>query len=64
VSAESIILTVAESLLLLTTASRFLVQELISLVVLCKKLKATIKNGLPSEQPQLLDQRPSKRELG
>ena len=51
-------------ILLLITASRFVLQGLISLVILYKKLKATFKNELPAEQGLLLDQTRSRRDVG
>ena len=51
---ESIIIYTAGALLLSITASRFLIQELIALVRLCKQLKAEI--GTPSQPaPQSAD---------
>lgn len=41
-----------------------MLQELISLVILCKKLKATFQNELPAEQGLLLDQTRSRRDVG
>lgn len=61
-SAEPIILYTAGALLLSITASRFLLQELITLVVLFKKLKAVIKNPLLSAPSQGLDETHSKRD--
>lgn len=46
---ESIIIVISGALLLLITASKFLMQELISLVLLYKKLCAAIKSKYPSE---------------
>jgi hypothetical protein len=44
---EPLIIYTAGALLLSITASRFLLQELIALVILYKRLKATIKADLP-----------------
>ena len=41
-----------------------MLQELISLVILYKNLKATFKNELPAEQGLLLDQTHSRRDVG
>ena len=62
-SVETIILYVAGALLLLITASRFLVQELIALVLLWKKLRATIKAEIPFELSPHSDQTGSRRKL-
>jgi hypothetical protein len=61
---DSTIIFATAGILLLITASRFVLQELISLVILYKKLKATIKKELPAEQRLLLDQTRSRREVG
>jgi hypothetical protein len=60
---EPTIIYTAGALLLSITASRFLLQELIALVVLYKKLKATIRTEVRSELPESSSQTDSKREL-
>jgi hypothetical protein len=47
---ESIIIVVAGALLLTITASRFLLQELVTLVRLYKQLRAEIRAPLPPVQ--------------
>jgi hypothetical protein len=47
---ESIIIYTAGALLLTITASRFLIQELIALVRLCKQLKVELHAPLPPAQ--------------
>jgi hypothetical protein len=57
---EPYIIYTAGALLLSITASRFLLQEPISVVHLYKKLKAAVKAGPPSLPPGDEDQRSSK----
>jgi len=57
---EPYIIYTAGALLLAITASRFLLQELISLVHLYKKLKAAVKDARLSLPPGDEDQRSSK----
>ena len=59
---EVFIIYIAGALLLSITASRFLLQELIALILLFKKLRAVIKAPLPiSLQPRDEDKIHSRR---
>jgi len=58
---DSIIIYGAAAVLLSLTASRFLLQELIAVIILCKELKATIKGNTSDKAPQVLRPR-SQRE--
>lgn len=59
---ESTIIYAAAGLLLLITASRFVLQELIALVRLFKQLRAEIRAPLPPvEQPMAVADTPSSR---
>lgn len=60
---EHVILYVAGGVLATITAVRFILQELTTVVLLYKKLKAIIKADLPFEPPPRLDQTDSKHQL-
>jgi hypothetical protein len=62
-SAEHSILYIAGGILASITAIRFILQELTTVVLLYKQLKATIRSDLPSQPPQLVERTGSKREL-
>jgi hypothetical protein len=47
---DSIIIYGAAAVLVSLTASRFLLQELIAVIILCKELKATIKGNTPDRR--------------
>lgn len=60
---KSKIFLIALCLFLAIGSARLILQELISLVIMYKKLKAVIRLELPVEQSPFLDQRDSKHEL-
>jgi hypothetical protein len=61
---KSFLFSVALFLFLLIASAKLIVEELIALVILCKKLKTAYQSELPSQPHPSLDQTRSKRELG